>query len=69
MLMCLTLLPINPTYALEDEDMFKTKPEKVQHYETREYGAIYSKLKNMQKQLLLKHNFDNNEMMKVLEES
>lgn len=69
MLMCFAILPINPAHALEDEDMLKKIPDKEQHYETSEYGAIYSKLKNMQQQQLMKHNFSDDELVEVLEES
>lgn len=66
--MCFAILPINPAHALEDEDMLKKIPDKEQHYETSEYGAIYSKLKNMQQQQLMKHNFSDDELVEVLEE-
>lgn len=68
MFLCVVLMPICPTLALEDENMLESIPNKEQHYETSEYGAILSKLKSIENQQIAKKRYNSNELLEVLRE-
>lgn len=67
-LVCLTLLPVYPVIALEDDNLLENSPVTEKHYKTSEYGAILEKIKTINIKNARSLNKNDKELIKLLKE-